>query len=93
MFSNERLAATKQMLDRQSVLAIIIFMGYSINRNGKFRLREEERTPSASVDAQGRITDFGSGWRGDIFALLQEYHGLSFPEACEYVAECLGGIR
>ncbi len=80
----------KKHLARKVTIALIEFIGYQINRQGMFKLRLEEKTASASVDRYGKITDFGSGWRGDIFSLLQEYHGLSFPKALEYVAECLG---
>jgi DNA primase len=93
MISAEKLTDIKSRLDRRTVLSLIEHIGYQVNRNGKFKLRQEERTPSSSVDEKGKITDFGSGWRGDIFALLQEYHGLTFPEACEYVEICLGGVR
>jgi len=80
----------KQVLDREYVLAILTFLGYRFNRDQKFMLRDE-KTPSCSIRRDGYIKDFGSGWGGDIFALLQEYHGLTFPEAVEYVSECLGG--
>ncbi len=83
----------RQQLNHEVVVSILGFIGYTFNRRGMFKLRPEERTASASVDRFGRITDFGSGWRGDIFALLQEYHGLSFPEALEYVSTCLGGVK
>jgi len=90
MISQHRITDLKLKLNGENVRQIIHYIGYQINRNGKFKLRQEERTASASVDKNGKITDFGSGWRGDIFDLIQEYHELSFPEAFEYVSECLG---
>ncbi len=93
MIAKANLMDLRSRLTRENVLAIIHYIGYRISRNGKFKLRPEERTASASVDRFGRITDFGSGWRGDIFALPQDYHGLSFPEALEYVSTCLGGVK
>ena len=90
---NTDIATLKQQLDHETVIALLGFMEYEFDRKGMFKLRPEERTASASVDRGGRITDFGSGWRGDIFALLQEYHGLTFPAALEYVSECLGGVK
>jgi hypothetical protein len=90
MINSNDLDTVKAMLDRETVLALISHLGYSVNRNGMFKLRPEERTSSSSVDRNGKIKDFGSGWRGDIFDLLQDYYGLSFQEAFEYVATCLG---
>lgn len=84
------LNALKQQLDRETVILLLSFMAYEFNRKGMFKLRPEERTASASVDKGGWITDFGSGWRGDIFALLMEYHGMTFPSSVQYVADCLG---
>ncbi len=87
------ISTLKQSLDRNTVLAILVFIGYDIDRKSMFKLRPEERTGSTSVSRTGYIKDFGSDWGGDIFALLQEYHSLSFPEAVEYVSECLGGSK
>jgi len=64
-------------------------LNYEIDKNYQFRLREE-RTPSASIRRDGLIKDFGSGWSGDIFDLLQEYHGMTFKEAVGFVANYLG---
>lgn len=80
----------KERLDRATVAELLSFMGYKINRAYKFKLRPDERTPSASISRTGRITDFGSGWSGDIFDVLQEYHGKSFKEAAEWVGDCIG---
>ena len=93
MIPNERLIALRAKLDRETVLALIQHVGYVIGRNGMFKLRPEERTASSSVGKRGQISDFGSGWSGDILTLLQDYQGLSFPQAFEYVAACLEGSK
>jgi len=76
-----QLKELKALLNKQVVQFILISLGYEFNRAGQFRLRDE-RTPSASIRRDGFIKDFGSGWSGDIFALLQEYHGMTLKEAC-----------
>jgi len=79
----------KAYLDKQVVRGILESLGYEFSRAGLFRLRDE-RTPSASIRRDGLIKDFGSDWSGDIFALLQEYHGMTFKESVDYVANYLG---
>ena len=79
----------KTQIDREKVKAILEHLGYEVDRNYKFRLREE-RTPSASIRRDGYIKDFGTGWGGDIVALLHEHHGIDLKEATEWVATCLG---
>jgi hypothetical protein len=82
----------KNLLDKVIVSQIVEDLGYVFNRYGKFRIREE-RTPSVSISQTGHIKDFGSGWHGDIFDLLQTYHGMTFKETVEFVANCLGLIQ
>ena len=84
-----QLKELKAYLTKQVVREILESLGYQFNRAGQFRLRDE-RTPSASIRRDGFIKDFGSGWSGDIFALLQEYHGMTLKEAIDYVANFLG---
>lgn len=78
----------KDALDKETTEQILNFIGYKINRDHKFKIREEQ-TASASVDKYGRITDFGDGWHGDPVALLHEKHGLTLPEATKYTADLL----
>ena len=79
----------KQSLDRDKVRAMLEQLGYEVDNNYMFKLRQE-RTPSASIRRDGYIKDFGSGWGGDIVALLHEHRGVSLFEATKWVAECLG---
>ena len=80
----------KERLDRETVAELLSFIGYEIQRDFKFKLRPDERTASASINTNGQITDFGSGWSGDIVALLHEQQGHSLPSATRFVADCLG---
>ena len=80
----------KESLDREKVADILSFIGYTIQRDYKFKLREDEKTPSASIAPDGSIKDFGSGWYGDIVALLHEHHGQTLKDATLYIASCLG---
>ncbi|BAF70432.1 Nif11-like leader peptide family natural product precursor [Nitratiruptor sp. SB155-2] len=79
----------KQSLDREKVAAMLEALGYEVDRNYKFKIRDE-RTPSASIARDGYIKDFGSGWGGDIVALIHEHRGEPLPEATKWVASCLG---
>ncbi len=80
----------KLQLNQEEVIRILSYIGYEFNRTGKFRLRFTENTASASVDRNGNIKDFGSGWYGDVISVLKEFHGLSTVDATVYVADCLG---
>ena len=80
----------KDSLDRETTESLLSYLGYEIQRDHKFKLRPEERTASASVDRNGRITDFGSGWSGDPVALLHEHHSQTLKDATQYVATALG---
>ena len=80
----------KDSLGRETTESLLSYLGYEIQRDHKFKLRPEERTASASVDRNGRITDFGSGWSGDPVALLHEQHGQSLKDATEWTATALG---
>ena len=83
-------AEIKSASDRETIAHLLSFIGYEIRRDFKFKLREEENTPSASIDKNGNIKDFGSGWYGDIVALLHEHHGQTLKDATIYIASCLG---
>ncbi len=80
----------KDSMDREKAADVLSFIGYEVRRDFKFKLREDEKTPSASIDRNGNIKDFGSGWYGDIIALLHEHHGQSLKDATIYIASCLG---
>ena len=87
---DEKLNEIKVALNGPETAHILQYIGYKLYRGNKFRLRTEERTPSASIRADGYIKDFGGDFSGDLIALLREYHDMSFEEAVRYIADCLG---
>ena len=90
MIPKEKLDELRLHLDQQNVAMILTHIGYEIFRTYKFRLRKDEKTPSASIRYDGYITDFGGDFKGDVIALLQDHHDLTFTEAIIYVATCTG---
>ncbi len=78
----------KQSYTQQNVAEILSFIGYEIDRNYKFKLREE-KTSSVSVSKEGLIRDFGSGFSGDIISVLHEYKNVPLGEATIYVSKLL----
>ena len=74
---------------REAVASALSYLGYQIQRNWFFKLRDE-RTASAYINKNGSIKDFGSGWFGDLIDLLKDYHHLNFKEAKEKAHELLG---
>ena len=84
------IAEVKLQLDRETTATLLSFIGYEIRRDFKFRLREDEKTPSCSISHKGLIKDFGSDFTGDVLDVLQQYHGLSFKDSLFYVADALG---
>jgi len=79
----------KDSIDQKKTEKILSSLGYRISRDHKFKLREEN-TASASIRGDGRITDFGDGWGGDIVALLHEKRGMSLPDATLFTSQQLG---
>ena len=90
MIQQTKLDEIKASLTGSSVASILQYMGYDIYRGNKFKLREGEKTPSASIRSDGYIKDFGGDFSGDLIALLQTHHDMSFKEAVGYIAVCLG---
>lgn len=75
----------KQSLDQETVSQIVESCGFEVNRNFKFKFREDERTPSASIRKDGYIKDFGSDMAGDAISFVQETKGLDFMASVAYV--------
>lgn len=89
MIPKVKIELIRSSLDQGNVAAILQYLGYDICYGYKFYLREE-RSPSASIRRDGYIRDFGGDFSGDLINLLMEYHKMSFQEAVEYIATCLG---
>ena len=82
-------AEIKASLDRENTAQILSFIGFDVNRNFQFKIRDE-KTPSVTIRRDGLIKDFGGDFSGDVVALLHEVKGLPLSEATKYVADCLG---
>ncbi|MEA1973190.1 MAG: CHC2 zinc finger domain-containing protein [Candidatus Cloacimonadota bacterium] len=83
------IAAIRAALDQQTTVNLLSYIGYQVDRNNKFCLREEN-TPSVSIRADGYIKDFGSGWGGDFISVLCEFKNMTFIEAILWTADALG---
>lgn len=69
-------------LHKDDTRAILEHLGYPVDRAYKFRMRDDERTASASIDPRnGMITDFGSGWRGDVIEFYKVTRNADNKEA------------
>jgi len=84
-----KLSDIRGHLDSETVSHIVQYIGYEIYRGNKFKLRDE-KSPSASIRRDGFIKDFGGDFSGDLIDLLREYHNMSFEEAVQYIATCVG---
>ncbi len=59
--------------DPQVNIRLLKSLGIDITRDGFFKVRPEERTPSCKVNADGSFHDFGSGEHySDIISLLYD---------------------
>lgn len=80
----------KNYLEIEDCIEILNALGFEVNEfTKKFKLREEERTHSAKIYANGYIYDYGSGFKGDILDVIQDTLGLSFKESMKYVEQYL----
>ena len=83
-----RIEALKRRLNQPLVRDIIIASGFEVNKNFKFKIRNE-RTASASISSNGYINDFGGDFSGDIFEFLMKFKNMNFKESLKYVADIL----
>ena len=81
------LESIKSSLTRETVAEIVNSLGFEVDRNFKFKYRQDERTPSASINngTNPLIKDFGSDISGDIFYFVQKVKNLNFLESVDYV--------
>ena len=59
---------------RENTASALMSLGYKISRSWHFAIRDE-RTPSAFINQNGHIHDFGSDWHGDFPSFLKEFRG------------------
>jgi hypothetical protein len=75
----------KETLDRDIVKMILMDLGSEFTGN-KFKLRDDDRTPSAIVMDSGYIIDFGDRSQdGDIFDILHRKHDMNFNVSISFV--------
>ena len=74
---------------RENMASALISLGYEVNRQWFFNLRDE-KTPSAKINMDGSVHDFGSGWHGDLIQLLIEYKSMEFKTAKNEAQRLLG---
>ncbi len=81
------LESIKSSLTSETVAEIVNSLGFEVDRNFKFKYRQDERTPSASINngTNPLIKDFGSDISGDIFYFVQKVNNLNFLESVDYV--------
>jgi len=80
-------------LSREQMASALMSLGYEVDRTWKLKLRDE-KTPSALINMDGTVHDYGSGWHGDLISLLQEFHN-SFKDfkTAKEEAERLSGVE
>lgn len=86
---NNSLQMVKDSLTFDVVVDVLERVGYEVVRN-KFKLREDENTRSATISYKTlTITDFGSGYYGDIIDVLVNYQQMSFRDAIRFVSQSI----
>ncbi len=78
-----------KQLSQTLVSAILTFLGFQIDSNFKFKMRDEQNA-SASISSQAYIKDFGGTFSGNILSFIMEVYSLSFIEAWTYFQNCFG---
>jgi len=79
------IANVKSRLTQSLTKDIVESLGFEVNRQSKFMMREEQ-TPSASISSNGYIKDFGGDFAGDTISFVQYHNNCSFVEAINLVA-------
>lgn len=80
------------MIDGEVTRYLLQGIGYSVDQNYKFKIREE-RTASASIRSDGLINDFGGDFGGNIINFLINICGLSYKTSNKYVRIALGATH
>ena len=78
------------MADPQTNINLLRELGIDITKDGFFKVRPEERTPSCKVNKDGSFHDFGSGEHySDIVSLLYDGYGAfdSLPETMQWLCD------
>ena len=75
---------------REQTASALISLGYKISRSWHFSARPDDRTPSAYVNTDGSIHDFGDGWHGDLPDFLVRFQGMSVKDSLIEARKLLG---
>jgi hypothetical protein len=78
--------------DADVVRYLLESIGYSIDANYKFKIRDE-KTASVSIRTDGFIKDFGGDFSGNMINFLNEVCGLSRKNSLKYLHIALGGTK
>lgn len=87
--SEPKTNGVKEILNDEIVSALITHLGYSIDSNYKFKLRDE-KTPSCSIAHNGYIKDFGGEFAGGIIDFIMYIFDTSFQTSWYYLRACFG---
>ncbi len=88
---DELLYLVKDRIDKEASISVLDTLGYNINRSGAFKLRGEEKTPSANVNPKnGNIKDFGNDESYDLIDILTKFHDMDFKSAVLYLCDYFG---
>lgn len=85
---NIEIKALVALLDQEVIAYFLRGLGYTIYKNYKFKIRDE-KTPSASIRANGYIKDFGGDFSGNIINFLH-HCGLRLKNSINYLKASLG---
>lgn len=81
-------------LHKDDTKAFLEYLGFYVDSHYKFKMREDEKTASASIDPKnGYIKDFGSNFRGDVIAFYKEIKGCDDKTAFEESKIILDHLR
>jgi len=77
----------RSFINRELCRTIIEALGYAVNNKFMFKMRENERTASASISNTDYplIKDFGGDFEGDIIDFVMVVKGCDFKTSLEYI--------
>jgi len=79
-----------KLVDQNVAKVIIQFLGFEVDYNFKFKIRDE-KTASCSIRDDGYIKDFGcTDIAGEIVNFLMKVYNLKFLESFNYLKSCFG---
>ena len=79
----------KYQLNDSLVSAFLIFLGFEVDSNFKFKIRDEN-TASVSINYNGFIKDFGGTFSGNLISFIMEVYNLEFIDSWKYIRNCFG---